>query len=222
VVAEKQSAGRGRMGRSFFSPQYLNVYTSIVLRPQIDTAQAPTLIPAVAVAVADAIAMTVHDSSSVQIKWPNDIQLSGLKTSGILMEMSTEATRVDFAILGIGVNLNVLRSALPDEFRDRATSLRSHEGHAIDRAGFVRCLYTCLEEVLDLHADKGFAALRPRYEARFNMKGQKVRVSEVDGSVLLGTAQGIAVDGALELERSDGKSVRVIAGDVTLVRPEIT
>lgn len=221
VVAEGQSAGRGRMGRSFFSPKYLNVYTSIVLRPQLDTAQAPTLIPSAAVAVADAIANSLSNPDSVEIKWPNDILLSGLKTSGILMEMSSEATRVDFVILGIGVNLNIERSELPEEFRDRATSLRSHVGHKIDRAAFVRQLFSCLEEVLDLHARKGFTALLPRYEARFSMQGQSVRVSEIGGSILLGTARGIGEDGALELERSDGETVRVIAGDVTLVRPEV-
>ena len=103
------------------------------------------------------------------------------------MEMSSEATRVDFVILGIGVNLNIERSELPEEFRDRATSLRSHVGHKIDRAAFVRQLFSCLEEVLDLHARKGFTALLPRYEARFSMQGQSVRVSEIGGSILLGT-----------------------------------
>ena len=219
VVAEGQTAGRGRLRRSFFSPQYLNVYTSIVLRPQLDTAQAPTLIPSAAIAVADAIANSLSDPDCVAIKWPNDILLSGLKTSGILMELSAEATQIDFVILGIGVNLNIERSELPEEFRDRATSLRSHEGKTIDRAAFVRQLYTCLEEVLDLHAQKGFTALLPRYDARFSMKGQQVQVSGVDGSTLLGTARGIAEDGALELERDDGEVLRVIAGDVTLVRP---
>lgn len=218
VVAEGQTAGRGRMGRSFFSPQYRNVYTSIVLRPQLDTAQAPTLIPSAAVAVADAIANTVTDPKTVEIKWPNDIQLSGLKTSGILMEMSAEATRVDFAILGIGVNLNVERDELPEDFRARATSLRTHEGKEIDRAGFVRELYRCLEEVMDLHAREGFAALLPRYEARFAMQGKQVRVSEIGGAELVGIVKGVASDGALEVEKDGGELVKVVAGDVQLVR----
>lgn len=222
VVAEGQTAGRGRLGRSFFSPPYLNLYTSIVLRPRLDTARAPTLIPSAAIAVAEAIAQSVRDLDTIEIKWPNDVQLSGLKTSGILMQMSAEATRVDFAILGIGVNLNIERSELPDEFRSRATSLRTHEGHPIDRAAFVRSLYTRLEEVLDLHARHGFAGLRPRYEARFAMLGKRVRVSQMDGPPLVGTARGIADDGALELEADEGGTVQVVAGDVTLVRPEIS
>ncbi len=219
VVAETQTAGRGRLGRSFFSPQYQNLYTSIILRPQLDTARAPTLIPSAAIAVAEAIAETVRDPNSVEIKWPNDVQLAGLKTSGILMEMSAEATRVDFAILGIGVNLNVERGELPEEFRERATSLRTHDGRPIARAAFARQLYTRLEEVLDLHARDGFAALRPRYDARFAMRGRRIRICEMDGSTLVGTAAGIADDGALELEHDGGGTRRVIAGDVTLVRP---
>jgi len=220
VVAEGQTAGRGRLGRSFFSPQYLNLYTSIVLRPELDTVRAPTLIPSAAIAVAEAIAQTVHDPEAVEIKWPNDVQLAGLKTSGILMEMSAEATQVDFVILGIGVNLNVERSDLPDEFRSRATSLRTHEGRTIERAGFARQLYTCLEEILDLHARKGFTGLRSRYDARFGMRGQRIRVVDMDGTTLVGSALGITDDGALQLERDDGGVVQIIAGDVTLVRPD--
>jgi len=220
VIAEGQTAGRGRLGRSFFSPKYLNVYTSIVLRPQIDIAQAPTLIPSAAIAVADAIATSISDPDAVEIKWPNDVQIGGLKCAGMLMEMSAEANRVDFAILGIGVNLNVERDDLPDEFRDRATSLRTHEGHTIERAPFVRQLYTCLEEVLGLHATQGFSALRERYESRFSMCGKMIAVSEMDGSTLVGKAHAIADDGALEVERRDGEIVRVLAGDVTLVRPK--
>lgn len=220
VIAEGQTAGRGRLGRSFYSPKYANLYTSIILRPAIDTAHAPTLIPTAAVGVADAIAETVKDPDSVDIKWPNDVQLGGLKTVGILMEMSAEATRVDFAILGIGVNLNVDRADFPEEFAERATSLRSHEGEQVDRPAFVRRLFSHLEQVFDLHAERGFAALLPRYEARFGMRGQKIRVSEMNGTSLVGIARGIADDGALQVEREDGEQVRVIAGDVTLVRPE--
>lgn len=220
VIAEGQTAGRGRLGRSFFSPPYLNLYNSIVLRPQLDTAQAPTLIPAAAVAVAEAIAEQIGDAGDVAIKWPNDVQLGGLKTSGILMETSAEATRVDFAILGIGVNLNVERESFPDEFRAQATSLRSHLGAEIPRAEFVRRLYTRLEEVLEQHARLGFAALRPRYEALFAMKGQAIRVAEMDGRERCGSAHGIADDGALEIETVEGRIERVIAGDVSLVRPQ--
>jgi len=216
VVAEQQTAGRGRLGRAFFSPAHLNLYASIVLRPELDTAAAPTLIPTAGVAVAEAIAQTVEDPEEVELKWPNDVLLGGLKTSGILMEMSAEATRVDFAVLGIGVNLNVAREDLPDEFRARATSLFSHMGRPVDRVAFARRLFSTLEQVLDEHARGGFGALRRRYDALFKMRGREVRVLELGGHAITGRAHGIAEDGALEVERDDGEIVRVIAGDVTL------
>jgi len=222
VIAEGQTAGRGRLGRSFFSPPYSNLYTSIVLRPELTTAEAPTLILTAAIAVAEAVCETASDAvgeardADVEIKWPNDVLLGGLKTSGILMEMSAEATRVDFAILGIGVNLNLERESFPEDFRHLATSLRSYTGTRIDRPAFCRRLYAELEEVFDAHARGGFAALRPRFEARFRMPGRRVRVTQTHGPELTGIARGIAANGSLELERSDGSVVRVVAGDVTL------
>jgi BirA family biotin operon repressor/biotin-[acetyl-CoA-carboxylase] ligase len=136
------------------------------------------------------------------------------------MEMSAEATRVKFVVLGIGVNLNVERESFPEEFRHLATSLRSHIGAEVDRAGFCRRLYGKLEQVLDAHARGGFAAVRPRFEARFRMPGRPVRVLQMNGSELAGVARAIASDGALEVQQSDGEIVRVIAGDVTLAQKE--
>lgn len=218
VVAEGQTAGRGRLGRRFFSPPFLNLYTSIVLRPRLDTAEAPTLILAAGVAVAEAVAETLRDDGAVEIKWPNDVLVGGRKTSGILMELGAEATRVAFLVLGIGVNLNVDREHFPDEFRELATSLSSHAGHPIDRVAFARRLYHGLEEVLDAHAARGFSAIRPRFEARFRMKGRPIRVRDLDGGETGGRCRGIDEDGALLLERPDGGLARVVAGDVTVVK----
>jgi BirA family biotin operon repressor/biotin-[acetyl-CoA-carboxylase] ligase len=218
VVAEGQTAGRGRLGRSFFSPPYLNLYTSIVLRPRLSTAEAPTLILAAGVAVADAVADMLGDPRAVEIKWPNDVLLGGLKTSGILMELGAEATRVAFLVLGIGVNLNVPRESFPDEFRSLATSLASHAGRRIDRVAFARRLYHGLEEVLDAHAQGGFAAIRPRFEARFRMPGREIRVRELDGRETGGRCAGIDDDGALLLDAEDGRRQRLVAGDVTIVK----
>lgn len=221
VIAEGQTAGRGRLGRSFYSPPYLNLYTSIVLRPQIDTAEAPTLIQAAAIAVAEAVETELADPTQVEIKWPNDVLLGGLKTSGILMELGAEATRVAFLVLGIGVNLNVARASFPEEFRALATSIGSHTGRPIDRVAFTQRLYHGLEEVLDAHAAGGFAAIRPRFEARFRMAGRSIRVRDLDGAETAGRCAGIDADGALVLEPGGGGRRRVVAGDVTIVkRPE--
>ena len=228
VVAEGQTAGRGRLGRSFYSPKGQNLYTSIVLRPQLLVSDAPMLILAAGVAVAEAVAHFVDGDGdddadeAVALKWPNDVLLAGLKTSGILLELAAEDTRVDFVVMGIGVNLNVDREDFPDEFRHLATSLRSHLGRPVDRIAFTRQLFDTLEVVLDEHARGGFDAIRPRFERRFRMPGETVEVRGMgvrDQETLRGVVRGLSPDGALELETANGIQ-RVLAGDVTLVKPE--
>jgi BirA family biotin operon repressor/biotin-[acetyl-CoA-carboxylase] ligase len=218
VIAEAQSAGRGRLGRSFHSPAYENLYTSIVLRPDLEIAEAPAWILAAAVAVSDAVATSLGDDAAVEIKWPNDVLLAGRKTSGILMELGAEAARVEYLVLGIGVNLNVDRETFPDEFRELATSLASHGGRKIDRIAFTRQLYTSLEGVLDACAEGGFEAVRSRFDERFRMRGRRIMVSQMDGRESSGTAVGIDGDGALRLRTDDGEERRVIAGDVTIAK----
>ena len=222
VVAEGQTAGRGRLGRSFHSPPYLNLYTSVVLRPALSLPEAPAWILAAAVAVADAVAETLAEGGgpegAVEIKWPNDVLIDGRKTSGILMELGAEATRVAFLVLGIGVNLNVDPATFPEEFRARATSLAAHRGAPIDRAAFARRLYARLEEVLDACAATGFRGILPRFEAHFRMRGRRVRVREHDGAEREGRVAGIDVDGALRLEVEPGRVERWLAGDVTLAK----
>jgi BirA family biotin operon repressor/biotin-[acetyl-CoA-carboxylase] ligase len=220
VIAERQTAGRGRLGRSFFSPEHANLYTSLVLRPDITIAEAPTLILAAGIAVAEAVARTLGASfgedGRIEIKWPNDVLIDGRKTSGILMEMNAEETRVGFAVLGIGVNLNVSPEEVPDEFRARATSVSAAAASTIDRIAFTRSLYGILEDVLDLHESQGFAALRPRFDAWFRMTGREIEVHGHSGDALTGVVLGIAPDGALRVERKGGAIERVIAGDVSL------
>lgn len=217
VIAEAQTAGRGRLGRSFFSPPHLNLYTSIVLRPNLTTASAPTWILAAATAVAET-AEAYCAPGEVEIKWPNDVLLSGRKTSGILMELGAEATKVSYLVLGIGVNLNVAREDFPVEFRAQATSLSSHLKERIDRVAFAQALYLRIEGVLDACAENGFSSIRPRFEHFFRMKGRNVKVLEVGGGEIEGETIGIDPDGALRIRTAGGRESRVIAGDVTLAK----
>jgi BirA family biotin operon repressor/biotin-[acetyl-CoA-carboxylase] ligase len=223
VIAESQTAGRGRLGRNFFSPAHQNLYASILLRPSGAITDTPTLILAAAVAVADTVAEFVGDESAVEIKWPNDVLIRRRKTSGILMESASEGTRISFAVLGIGINLNVDREIFPDEFRSLATSLASELGHPVDRIAFARRLFENLEQQLDLHARGGFDAVRPRFESFFRMRGESVGIEEIGGQRIDGLALGIAHNGALEVEIQggprSGEIVSVMAGDVTLAKP---
>jgi len=215
VVAEAQHAGRGRLGRSFYSPPHRNLYTSLVLRRPSEAIHSATIVFAAAIAVADAVAETVGQSSAVEIKWPNDVLLGGLKTSGILME-ATGSGPERFLVLGIGVNLNADPAEFPEEFRSRATSLAAFCGFPIDRPGFAALLYGKLEDQLERHERGGFAALRPAFEARFRMPGQRVCVT--GAQTVQGVVIGVDAQGALCIRCADGHEERVLAGDVTIAK----
>jgi BirA family biotin operon repressor/biotin-[acetyl-CoA-carboxylase] ligase len=219
VIAEEQSAGRGRLGRSFHSPPRANLYTSILLRPTPPGMLAPTLVLASGVAVAECVADWLGDTARVDLKWPNDVRIDRRKTAGILVELTHSPSGPAFAVLGIGVNLNVDPATFPEEFRRRATSLSAAAGRAVDRVAFTQRLYGSLERVLDLHATSGFSALRPRFDPWFRMRGQAVRVREPGERVLDGTVLGVDADGALRLAQ-DGGERRVVAGEVTLLPEE--
>ena len=215
VIAEAQSAGRGRLGRSFHSPSYANLYVSILLRPEPPGMLAPTLVLAAGVAVAESAAGWLGAPERVDLKWPNDVRIDGRKISGILVELASDASRPLYAVLGIGVNLNVDPASFPDEFRARATSLAAASGAPVDRVAFTRRLFGNLERVLDVHACRGFSAVRPRFEAWFRMRGSEVEVQEPGGRTLVGVVSGVDADGALRLARPGGE-LRVLAGEVTL------
>ena len=217
VLAERQTSGRGRHGRSFFSPAGRNLYTTIVLRPAAGRIEA-TAVLAAGIAVAESAAHFLQDPARVAIKWPNDVQIDGLKTSGILME-GTAVAGAGAAVLGIGVNLNVARDELPEEFRGRATSIAEALGKPVDRAAFAAHLYGTLEAVLDLHEQQGFEGLRTRFDGFFRMKGEAVSVADLEGTVQAeGRALGVGSDGSLRLAGADGREQRILAGDVTVVK----
>src|SRR5581483_2965854 len=142
VVAEAQSAGRGRLGRTWHSPPGTNLYCSVVLRPPLAPAAVPQLALVAGVAVAAAVAETT--TLSAEIKWPNDVLVGGRKVAGILTELEAELERVRFVIVGIGVNLNT--TAFPAELAERATSLALASGRPVDRAAFTGRLLAALEE----------------------------------------------------------------------------
>jgi BirA family biotin operon repressor/biotin-[acetyl-CoA-carboxylase] ligase len=176
---------------------------------------AGTLVLAAGVAVAECVADWLGDAARVELKWPNDVRIDRRKASGILVELVHGGSVPAFAVLGIGVNLNVDPATFPAEFRRRATSLAAAGGRSVDRVAFAQRLYGSLERVLDLHAQRGFAALRPRFDALFRMAGAAVRVQEAGGGVLEGRVLGVDPDGALRLAVAHGER-RVLAGEVSL------
>ncbi len=216
VIADEQTGGKGRLGRSWVSPPGVNLYMSLILRPAVSTATVPQVGLLAAVAVADAI----EDVCPLipAIKWPNDILIDGKKVCGILAEMQTEAGSLKAVVLGIGVNVNASLSAFPEELRDKASSLFLLGGRAIDRSAFTAAVLTHLEKLYILWLEEGFPALRPLWERRATgLLGKVITVAAAEGTIT-GTVQGLDSDGALLLGDEGSETLRrVLAGDVTVI-----
>jgi BirA family transcriptional regulator, biotin operon repressor / biotin---[acetyl-CoA-carboxylase] ligase len=214
VVAESQSQGRGRLGRRWESPPFANLYVSILLRPKLSPAHVAQITLMAAVALAEVVEGFVPEKPA--IKWPNDILLGGKKLAGILTEAACSAERVEYVVLGIGVNLNYACSAMPEEIRRRATSVLEAAGRPVQRESFLRRLIQGVERCYGELEQAGFDALAARWEGYFAWRGRRVRVELLD-QVTTGTAQGIDRDGALVIVDDGGIAHRILAGDVILV-----
>ncbi len=213
VVAEAQTSGRGRLGRTWHSPAGRNLYCSIVLRPRVVPADVPQVALVLGLAVADALATI--PGLAPRIKWPNDVLLDGRKVAGILTEMDAEVERVHHVIAGIGVNLNATRSAFPPELRAKATSVRLATGRPVDRAELTGRLLASVEARYGRFVGGGFARLAAEWESYSCLTGTEVRVVSPAGEVA-GRVLGLDPDGALRLRLPDGALHRIVAGEVTV------
>jgi len=213
VIAERQTSGRGRLGRQWHSPPGLNLYCSIVLRPPL----APGAVPQLALVAGAAVAAAVAEEAGARpaIKWPNDVLVDGRKVAGILVEMDSEMERVYHVIAGIGVNLNTPASSFPRELRAKATSLLAATARRVDRAAFTGRLLAALEARYGRFLSAGFESVRAEWEGFSCLTGTEVRVAGPEGDVG-GRVLGVDSDGALRLARPDGGVVRVVAGEVTV------
>jgi BirA family biotin operon repressor/biotin-[acetyl-CoA-carboxylase] ligase len=216
VIAEQQTAGRGRRGRTWVSPARKNLYFSAVLRPELPPQRAPELTLVAAVALAETVREAGADAF---IKWPNDVQIGGKKVAGILTELSAEADRVHFVVLGVGVNLNAGLADFPPEVQELATSLKLARGTEVPRALFTAALWTRLEHWLDVHAEDGFGPVREAWKALCSTIGAEVLV-KTEKTELRGVAEDIDETGALMVRLPDGKLERVLAADVEQLKPK--
>ncbi len=214
VVADSQTDGRGRLGRHWVSPPNVNLYISFVLRPKLPPARVPQITLMAAVALAETLQSFLPVLPS--IKWPNDITVNGKKLAGILTEVNCGTESVEFVILGIGVNVNYPVDLMPEEIRQRATSVLVERQNKVSREDLMGRLIQDLDRCYGEFEENGFAPLAPRWEAYFGWRGQRVRIELLD-QVVVGIAKGIDHDGALLLEDDHGGLQRVIAGDVTPV-----
>ncbi len=213
VVAERQTAGRGRMGRQWHSPAGVNLYATIILRPAIPLAEVSRLSLVAGVAAAEALSREAP--GLVTLKWPNDIWIRGRKAGGIIAEAITGSHDDLVAVLvGIGLNINLAAADIPEELRGRATSLSIELGRLCDRIAIADSLFSFLDYRYMEVVSNGFGGIRPIWELFSALTGRSVGVVEA-GRRVSGTVRGIDDDGALLLD-TGSQTIRILAGDVTI------
>ncbi|MBN2398689.1 MAG: biotin--[acetyl-CoA-carboxylase] ligase, partial [Deltaproteobacteria bacterium] len=212
VIADCQTAGRGRLrGRVWHSPPGRNLYTSVILRPPIPTASAPGLTLVAGVAVAELLG----GYCPVSLKWPNDVLAGGRKISGILTEMRSTGSRVDFVVVGIGINVNMDPADFREELRPLSTSLKEQASKEISRLDLTAGLYRLLERWYRSFIEEGLRPVRDRWLECSGMVGKTVEVT--DGDIRRrGRCRGIDDEGMLLLVDEENRTVPVRSGDVVI------
>ena len=211
VIAERQSSGKGRMGRQWESPGGVNLYASILLRPPILPFEAPKLTFLSAVAVCRAIKRCTGLKPTV--KWPNDVLINGAKVAGLLNEMSSETDQVHYVVLGIGVNLNMRQEQLPNALRYPATSLFLAAGQPVSRLDFTRALLQEIDALYQQFLEQGSSPIMSAWSELCDLTGKRVQV-DCNALQIEGTMTGLAEDGALLVRTATGKIESIYAGDV--------
>ncbi|MEI6831127.1 MAG: biotin--[acetyl-CoA-carboxylase] ligase [Candidatus Omnitrophota bacterium] len=207
VLAESQTKGRGRLGRSWFSPKYKGIYLSLILRPKITPVASPILTLLTAVSICEAV-KEVTDLD-VQIKWPNDILIHNKKLAGILTEMNAEVDKVNFVVIGIGLNVNNDRKSLIAG----ATSLKEQVGRTISRILVLQELLRRIEKNYSLLEDKGSEIIIDKWRSFTITLGRRVKVY-CQNKHVEGQATDIDQDGGLLIRKDSGIIQKVMSGDV--------
>jgi len=215
VIADSQTKGRGRLQRVWHSPPGSNIYTSILLRPNFPPDQAPRISIAAGVAVAEILSQ--YCQGLVELKWPNDVLLNRKKVCGILAQMKASASDIDFVVLGMGINVNIGYNQLPPDIRTIATSLAIETCREIDRQELIISLYENIAKWYKELSQRGFDAIKEKWLSFSPMIGQNVQVMFRDEGVS-GKALGLDEDGSLIILNVNGETVKVSAGDATIVK----
>jgi len=213
VVADRQTAGRGRLGRAWHGEPGESLLMSLVLRPPVAAAQAPLLTFVAAAALAEALGRWI-DPALIEIKWPNDLLVEGRKVAGILLEARTEGARAGCVVVGLGVNVAGDPARFPPEIRETAGIVGRFAPSAPEGLDVLCGFLEAFEELYERFLAEGFAAIRPRWDRWFAMAGREVTVHG-GKAPLRGRVAGLGDDGALVLEAPDGTRHRIHAGDVS-------
>lgn len=213
VVAEEQTAGRGRLGRVWYSEKSSGIYVSVLLRPPL----APAAAPAITLMAGLAAQAAIERSTGLvtDIRWPNDLLLKGKKLCGILTEMSAEVDRLHAVVIGIGINVN--HHQIPEELRPIATSLRLETGKVQSRVQVLAALLKELEHHYQVLLQQGTTAIVSRWTAVSSYARGKRIVVRTSAGEFRATTAGLEPTGALRIRYDDGREEPLLAGEIAQV-----
>lgn len=211
IIAERQSAGKGRLGRKWFSPAG-GIWLSIILYPQLSPSYISRITLMTAVAAVKAIKICTQIKS--QIKWPNDILINEKKVCGILTEMSAELDIINWVVVGIGVNVNIKQQEFPEDIRERTTSLKEVLGKKVLRVKLVQFFLQEYEKYYESLKRREFSSILKDCKLYSHTLGKKIRV-DMGERIITGEAVDINEEGALILKKEDGELAEIISGTIT-------
>jgi len=213
IVAEKQTSGKGRLGRKWFSPPDKGIWMSLILRPKIPPAKAPGLSLCAGLALIQAI----RDKTRLEadLKWPNDCLLGGEKVAGILLELSAELDKIDFIIIGVGINVNQTQNDFPKNLKGKATSIFLESKDKFSRVELLKSFLERFEKIYLNFKTFGLKFYREEIKKSSSLLGKKVKLL-YGKEKLKGVVKDIDENGSLVLETRKGEKT-VTAGEVTLI-----
>lgn len=214
VIADEQTKGKGRMSRHWHSSKNKGVWMSIILRPDIPPNLAPQLTLVSATALADTVSKL---SLQPKIKWPNDILLNNKKTAGILTEMQAEQDQIQYVVMGMGINVNQANEDLPEDIKDRATSLSIESGKTWNLKNLIQQILLDGELAYDAYIKNGFPHVKKKWESYGYRIGEQIMIKTLRKE-WQATLVGIDDDGALLTQMNDGETKKVYSGEIDWFR----
>lgn len=212
VIAESQTQGKGRLGRSWVSPPGLGLWISIILRPGINSAVLAGITTVTAVAMAEAI----HSLTGIwiQLKWPNDLYGAGRKLAGILAEMKGDQDQIHFLVVGIGVNVNHLPDDFPADLAGKAISLRILTGNMVSRPELLGEFLNRFEAAYTTITDQGLKRAIAYARRHSITLGKTVTINRGFGEQITGEAVDLDGDGSLWLKKAGGELIKINSGEI--------
>lgn len=211
IVAERQSAGKGRLGREWFSPVG-GIWFSVILYPQLSPSYISRITLMTAVAVVKSIKICTQIKS--QIKWPNDILINEKKVCGILTEMSAELDIINWVVVGIGINVNIEHREFPEDIQENTISLKETSGKEISRVKLAQTFLQEFEKYYEILKRREFSSILKEWKLYSHTLGKKIRV-DIGERIITGEAVDINEEGSLILKKEDGELLEIISGTIT-------